>query len=238
MPNAYNTPAYRAYIATYNADLAAFSLVEEETETLALHDLTATWTTRDYEMTVTAPRPDGTLDTYRAACDTALFSIRAADGHDYTFDCIDHPLCPIPLTLGDRKCILLRRALYGYTLLDTADLAHPTLDYFPASVLDGDEAFIISNAYPLGSLMVLEGCYWACSRLDIFILDPATARTLHLNKAADFEDIADGSITTTSDTLTLLTQTLDADENTPPISRTFSLAEIQNLLATQGTFDL
>ncbi len=235
MPNAYNTPAYHAFVADYTAD---FPLVEEETQTLTLHGLPATWTTCDSEMTVTSPRPDGTPNIYYAARDTARLTIHAPDGHDYTFDCIDHPLCPIPLTLGDRKCILLRRALYGYTLLDTADLAHPILDYFPASVLDGDEAFIISNAYPIGPLIVLEGYYWACAHLDIFILDPATAQTLHLNKAANLEDIADGSITTAPDTLTLLTRASDADESTPSIPRTFSLKEIQNLLATQGQFDL
>ncbi len=238
MPNAYNTPAYHAYIAAYTADLAAFPLVEEETQTLTLHGLPATWTTRDYEMTVTVPRPDGIQNTYRAARDIAHLTIQAPDGRIYTFDAIDHPLLPIPLTLGDRHYILFRRTLYGYTLLDTADLAHPTLDYFPSAVLDGSEAFIICNAYPLGPLIVLEGCHWACSWLDVFILDPISGRTLHLNATANFEDIVDDSIITTPDTLTLLTRTIAPDESTPAIPRTFSLKDIQKLLATQGTFDL
>ncbi len=235
MSNAYHTPAYHRYIAEYAAD---FPLVEEEIEALTLHGLSATWTARHYEAEIPTGEtlPNGEPSVCRATRDTGLLTVRDTNGIEYSFDTVDHPLRPIALTLGDRRCILLRRALYGYTLLDIDDLTRPVLDYFPSAVLDGEEAFIFCNAYPLGDLIVLEGCYWASPWLDIFILDPATGRTLHLNAAAGIADVADQSIQTTPDTLSLLAT--DRDDPTVTAPRLFNLAEIRRLLAAKGAFDL
>ncbi len=230
MPNAYNTPAYRAYIADY---ATGFPLVEEETEFLILHGLAVTCTTRLYEREGSHCMESRT---------TGRLTIRDAAGIEHHFDTVDHVMPPVALTLGECRLILFRRTLYGYTLLDANDIAHPLLDYFPSDVLGGEEMFIFCNAYPMGDLIVLEGCYWAISYGRVFILDPTTGRVLDLNRTADILDVSEQSISTTDDMLILRGRNAefddDLDHEVEGVLYTFTLSDLHTLLNTYGQFDL
>ncbi len=240
MPNAYNTPAYRDYVENYTED---FPLVERETEDFTLHGLAASMTTLTYEKEIVCGSlSDGTPTFCLSGRTVAELTITDRDGVSHAFAITDRPLFPIPLTLDGRDLILLRRDLYGYTLLDAADPAHPLLDYFPSAVLDGEEMFIFCYAYPFGDLIVLEGCYWAVSYGRVFILDPATGRVLDLNETAGILDVLENTVITTADTLTLRGRHTEYDDDLDHVDEgvtyTFALSEIHDLLETQGQTDL
>ncbi len=240
MPNAYNTPAYRDYVENYTED---FPLVERETEEFTLHGLAASMTTFYHEREEKAGcLPDGTPTFYLASRETAVLTVTDRSGVAHTFAITDTPLFPIPLTVRGRELILFRRNLYGYTLLDAADIATPLLDYFPSAVLDGEEMFIFCYAYPFGDLIVLEGCYWAVSYGRVFILDPATGRVLDLNETAGILDVLENTVITTADTLTLRGRHTEYDDDLDHVDEgvtyTFALSEIHDLLETQGQTDL
>ncbi len=239
MSNAYNTPAYRDYVKNYTED---FPLVERETEAFAIHGLAATMTTLTYEKEIVCGTlPDGTPTFCSGSRTTAELTITDRAGIAHTFALTDRPLPPIPLHIGGRDCILFRRNLYGYTLLDATELAHPLLDYFPSAVLDGEEMFIFCYAYPFGDLIVLEGCYWAASYGQVFILDPATGRALDLNTTVGILDVFENTVTATDDTLTLRGRhaeyTDDLDHLDEGVIDTFTLSEIHDLLETHGQTD-
>lgn len=58
--------------------------------------------------------------------------------------------------------LLFRQDLYGYSVLDLA--TGEIFQYFPQTVLDGEEDFIwVAVHYnPHNNLLAVEGCYWAC----------------------------------------------------------------------------
>ncbi len=240
MSNAYNTPAYREYVEHYTE---GFPLVERETENFTIHGLAATMTTLTYEKEmVSGSLPDGTPTFCLSGRTVAELTVTDRAGVVHSFSITDRPLFPIPLTLGGRDLILFRRNLYGYTLLDAADLAHPLLDYFPSAVLDGEEMFIFCYAYPFGDLIVLEGCYWAVSYGRVFILDPATGRVLDVNETAGILDVFENTVTATDDILTLRGRHTEYDDDLDHFDEgvpyTFAFSEIHDLLKTHGQTDL
>ncbi len=226
MSNAYNTPAYHEYRADYLSDIP---LMWEETETFTLHGLSCTLTTRHYEQSVSIPWEGQTQDIQEART-TGQLTVCDRTGVIHAFDLIDDSPRPIALTLRGKDCILLRRGLYGYTLLDADELSCPVLDYFPSAVLEGEEAFIFCDAYALDDLIVLEGCYWASSYGQVFILDPKTGRALDLNAVADIADVAERSIVATPDALTVR----DGEER----EHCFSVPAIRAWLQSHGQTDL
>ncbi len=232
MPNAYDTPAYRAYIANHAVD-ASWTLVDEEIETFTMHARPATRITRTWERQT---------DTSRQSLETGRLILQDANGAAHTFDTVDRVFPPVPLTLRNRNCVLFCRTLYGYTLLDVADMAHPLRDYFPSAVLAGEESFIVCSALPLDDLIVLEGCYWACARNDVFILAPSTGLTLHLNAVAEMEDVVEHSVSATSHTLTLREigagDRYDRESPSAGTLRTFTLDQIREMLEKHGQTDL
>lgn len=86
-----------------------------------------------------------------------------------------------PVTVEGRPCILFSKTLYGFTLLDAADLTEMT-DFFPEKVMNCEESFIITHADSFGRYLIFDGCYWGCDYI-YAAYDPATHRFVDLSRA-------------------------------------------------------
>ena len=65
-----------------------------------------------------------------------------------------------PIILNGQRYICFMKTLYGFALIN-ADTLSLEYEYFPESVLRGEESFIITHIKQLDTLLIFEGCYWA-----------------------------------------------------------------------------
>lgn len=84
------------------------------------------------------------------------------NGLKYECICIDqhhwdNSIFPVKIDGKDYLCF--RKTLYGFTLLSAETLIEE-YDYFPETVVTGDESFIISDAKSFSDLVIFYGCYW------------------------------------------------------------------------------
>lgn len=84
------------------------------------------------------------------------------DAHNYENDFY-------PIILDGQHFICFRKTLYGFILIN-ADTLSVEYEYFPESVLQSEESFIITEAKQLDNLLIFEGCYWACP-YECFLFD-------------------------------------------------------------------
>ncbi len=66
-----------------------------------------------------------------------------------------------PVTLNSKRMICFRKTLYGFTFVNADTLAEE-YEYYPKTVDDGGESFIITDIKQLDDILIFEGCYWAC----------------------------------------------------------------------------
>jgi len=85
-----------------------------------------------------------------------------------------------PVTLNGQRFICFRKTLYGFTLIN-ADTLSIEYEYFPESVIHGEESFIITDVKQLDTLLIFEGCYWACP-YECFAFDYKTKLFLNVSK--------------------------------------------------------
>lgn len=88
-----------------------------------------------------------------------------------------------PITLNGQRFICFRKTLYGFTLIN-ADTLSTEYEYFPESVIHGEESFIIVDVKTLDNILIFDGCYWACPD-ECFAFDYKTKRFLNVSKACN-----------------------------------------------------
>ena len=107
---------------------------------------------------------------------------------DLTYEC---DFCDIhnyendfyPIILNGQRFICFRKTLYGFTLIN-ADTLSVEYEYFPESVMRGEESFIIADVKQLDHLLIFEGCYWACP-YECFAFDYDQKRFLNVSAMSD-----------------------------------------------------
>jgi hypothetical protein len=100
------------------------------------------------------------------------------------YECVEIQCCHdtfFPVTLLGKHYLLVRKTLYGFTLVDTETLCE-TYNYFPSAVLEGQESYIIADAHSFEDLLIFDGCYWACPYV-YFLCDPVRNRFADLSAA-------------------------------------------------------
>jgi len=88
-----------------------------------------------------------------------------------------------PIVFDGQRFICFRKTLYGFTFIN-ADTLSVQYEYFPESVIHGEESFIITEAKQLDTLLVFEGCYWACP-YECFAFDYDKKMFLNVSKKYD-----------------------------------------------------
>ena len=95
------------------------------------------------------------------------------DAHNYEDDFY-------PIILNGQHFVGFRKTLYGFTLIN-ADTLSVEYEYFPESVIHGEESFIITEVKQLDNLLIFEGCYWACP-YECFVFDYDQKLFLNVSK--------------------------------------------------------
>ena len=111
---------------------------------------------------------------------------------DLTYEC---DFCDIhnyendfyPIILNGQRFICFRKTLYGFTLIN-ADTLSVEYEYFPESVMRGEESFIIADVKQLDHLLIFEGCYWACP-YECWAFDYKTKLFLNVSKMCNVVDL-------------------------------------------------
>ena len=85
-----------------------------------------------------------------------------------------------PIIFDGQRFICFRKTLYGFTFIN-ADTLSVQYEYFPESVIHGDESFIITDVKQLDNLLIFEGCYWAYP-YECFAFDYKTKMFLNVSK--------------------------------------------------------
>ncbi|MBO5315444.1 MAG: hypothetical protein J6B48_03325 [Clostridia bacterium] len=83
--------------------------------------------------------------------------------YSYEYDAVDQismGKCFSYVNYCGERCISLSKSLYGFTFINAETLCE-VYSYFPDKVLSGGESFIVTSACSFGSLIILDGCYWA-----------------------------------------------------------------------------
>lgn len=146
----------------------------------------------------------------------------------YECECIDRHEWDnmfYPLNMNGKTYLCFRKTLYGFTLLDTETLVEE-YDFFPESVLGGEESFIIVDAKILGDIIIFYGCYWACPYACI-AYDNRAGVFVNLS---DEYGIADDEVVIKDDVLVLRATGCNDDKK----ETTFSIDEIRLLLKNKG----
>lgn len=118
--------------------------------------------------------------------------------------------------------------LYGYTLLNLETLEEYT--YFPDTVINEHESFIITDAHIFQDILICEGCIWACP-YTCYLIDLKTHktfgiwRTLYNSKAC---------VQIKDDRAVIVYE--DEEQNPEPVS--YHYEELKNLLEQSNSFDL
>lgn len=105
-----------------------------------------------------------------------IYECNFCDRHHYQSDFY-------PITLNGQRFICFRKTLYGFTLIN-ADTLSTEYEYFPESVIHGEESFIIMDAKTLDDFLIFEGCYWACPD-ECFAFNYKTKQFLNVSKMCD-----------------------------------------------------
>ncbi len=105
-----------------------------------------------------------------------IYQCDFCDSHDYENGFY-------PIIFGGQRFICFRKTLYGFTLIN-ADTLSVEYEYFPESVTHGEESFIITDVKQLDTLLVFEGCYWACP-YECFVFDYDKKMFLNVSKKYD-----------------------------------------------------
>ena len=88
-----------------------------------------------------------------------------------------------PIIFDNQRLICFRKTLYGFTLINV-DTLSVEYEYFPESVIHGEESFIITDVKQLDNFLIFEGCYWACP-YECFAFDYDKKLFLNLSKICD-----------------------------------------------------
>ena len=102
-----------------------------------------------------------------------IYQCDFCDRHDYENDFY-------PIVFDGQRFICFRKTLYGFTFIN-ADTLSVQYEYFPESVIHGEESFIITDVKQLDDLLIFEGCYWACP-YECFAFDYKTKLFLNVSK--------------------------------------------------------
>lgn len=151
------------------------------------------------------------------------YSCECVDSHDWSnmFHLV---------TLHHKTYLCFRKTLYGFTLLNVDSLTEE-YDYFPETVINGEESFIILGATSFHNIVIFNGCYWACPN-SFFAYDHD--RKLFLNLSDELGICTDdGKLQAEEDTLVLTGE----NENGKNVEVTVTLEELCRLLKEKGTHD-
>ncbi len=105
-----------------------------------------------------------------------IYQCDFCDSHDYENGFY-------PIIFDGQRFICFRKTLYGFTFVN-ADTLSVEYEYFPESVIHGEESFIITDVKQLDDLLIFEGCYWACP-YECFAFDYKTKLFLNVSKMCD-----------------------------------------------------
>lgn len=188
MANAYGTKKYNEYIQGY---LSSFDFDKVDEECFVFSGLKATAAHYEYW--------EKTVGYYKHAEKTVV-TITDKNNAPHVYECIDAFFTPYEFEHNGSKYLLFRKSLYGYTILNLTDFSE--INYFPSDVLDGREAFIICEAKIFKTVLVLGGCFWA-GPYECYALDLASLKTANISAPHGINDVADGGITISADTLVL-----------------------------------
>ncbi len=105
-----------------------------------------------------------------------IYQCDFCDSHDYENGFY-------PIVFDGQRFICFRKTLYGFTFIN-ADTLSVQYEYFPESVIHGEESFIITDVKQFDDLLIFEGCYWACP-YECFVFDYKTKLFLNVSKMCD-----------------------------------------------------
>ena len=105
--------------------------------------------------------------------DDLIYECDFCDNHDYEN-------CFYPIVFDGQRFIFFRKTLYGFVLIN-ADTLSVEYEYFPKSVICGEESFVITDVKQIDDLLIFEGCYWACP-YECFAFDYKTKLFLNVSK--------------------------------------------------------
>lgn len=112
--------------------------------------------------------------------DESIYKYAAYDEHRPILNLIAHA--------NGRECLLIKRDLYGYSVLDVQSLQ--TADFIPAEMLEDKETFIWTDTVycPHTNVLAVNGCYWACPWYVEFydFSDPMSVPLLFLGDTYDY----------------------------------------------------
>lgn len=116
---------------------------------------------------------------------------------EYSFECVDgrdsrrmfHET-----ELDGRKKLIFARALYGFSVIDAESFE--VYDYFPESLDEGDESFIVTSAKSHGGFVVFYGTYWAFGDDFLYVSDTKFNKFLMFRgeDSVDLSVLSDGKI--------------------------------------------
>lgn len=106
--------------------------------------------------------PDGTEELYKVKKVVISSSDRPIYEYTAYYECPSHMLLNLISHANGREYLIFNRELYGYSVLDIQSLQ--TVDFIPAEMLEGKEAFIGTGTIycPHTNVLAVNGCYWAC----------------------------------------------------------------------------
>ncbi len=187
MANAYGTDKYIEYVNEYLAS-GDFQKIGEENYTFNNLQATIEYFEYNYKMSG-----------YDGLREKTIITITDKTNAKHTYECIDTFFTPYEFEYKGTEYLIFRKSLYGYTLLNLTDFSE--INYFPSSVLEGDEAFIICEAKILKNLLVLGGCLWG-GPYECRVLNLDTLQVANISELYGITDIA-GEISVSDDALVL-----------------------------------
>lgn len=151
------------------------------------------------------------------------YECELCDEHNY-------PGCFCPVVLNGKRFLFFRKTLYGFTLINAETLLEE-FEYFPASVAEGGESFIITEVKQLSDLLIFEGCYWAYP-YECFAFDYEKKLFSNLSEACGIFYVEKTELRDNSLTI------YGTDENGAQKQGSFSAKTIANCIQKHGKADI
>ncbi len=139
-----------------------------------------------------------------------------------------------PVTLKGKSCLLFRKTLYGFTLLDTDTLTE-TYNYMPENIKNGEESFIITGVNQLGELLIFDGCYWAAP-YECYVYDYEEKLFANVSTALGVDSLEE--IRIKDGTLYLSGDVFSDDDESKSIQKTISVKELNRLISENGVKEI
>ncbi len=175
MPNVYGTKEYEEYIANYRKTMGEyeFSETDEYRENFEANGIKIDFASRAHTL---YKNKDDEFPTF--SLETGEITVTLKDGCAKTYETVEDFLKPQVFSVNGTDYIFIRKALYGYCIIDARNFEE--YNYFPSAVLrENGEAFISCDVTCFKDLLIIDGCYWGAP-YELYVMDFESRKSVRL----------------------------------------------------------